>query len=243
MSKDDRVVALVIGRGNNTLADKNIREVCGRPLVQWAALAAVASRSIGRYFVSSEDSKILAAAEAVGCSPIVRPEELATPTAQSSDAVRHALKTIEADGPVDIVVVIHANVGTILAKDIDACVDLMRSGGDLSAVVPCHPMDEYHPFRAKKQDEEGLLQLFCSFGDQPISANRQQGDRALFLDHSFWVLDAESGIRQSGGQPPWDVMGDRIMPYFSVDRGFDVHDEEDLITTAEWLIKHGIASS
>jgi CMP-N-acetylneuraminic acid synthetase len=243
MTKDESVAALVIGRGNNTLADKNVREVCGRPLVQWAALAAVASGSVGRYYVSSEDNKILSAAQAVGCTPIVRPEELATPTAQSSDAVRHALGAIEADGAVDIVVVIHANVGTILAADIDACVDLMRAGDHLSAVVPCHPMDEYHPFRAKKQDQEGLLQLFCEFGDEQISANRQQGSRALFFDHSFWVLDAQSGIGSDGGQPPWDVMGDRILPYLSADRGFDVHDEEDLLKTAKWLVEHGLCEA
>lgn len=234
------MVALVIGRGNNTLANKNLREVGGRPLVQWAALAAVNSGIVGRYYVSSEDDNILAAAEAVGCTPIARPAELATPTAQSSDAVRHALPIMKADSSVDTVVVIHANVGTILPTDIDACIGLLRAGDQLSAVVPCHQMDEYHPVRAKKQDKDGLLQMFCDFEGQPLSANRQQGDRALFFDHSFWVLDAESGIRESGGQPPWDVMGCRILPYFSSDRGFDVHDEADLERTAHWLISRGL---
>ena len=33
-------VALLTGRGNNTLKDKNIREVCGKPLLAYPAEAA-----------------------------------------------------------------------------------------------------------------------------------------------------------------------------------------------------------
>ena len=44
------IAALIIGRGNNTLKDKNIRPVLGRPLLHWPALAAKNSKKINHFF-------------------------------------------------------------------------------------------------------------------------------------------------------------------------------------------------
>src|SRR5690606_11825688 len=143
------IAALMIGRGGSSLKNKNILPVLGAPLLHWAAAAARRSTHIGRYYVSSDDDKILNTAAAAGYTPIRRPVELASDTAQSCDAVRHALKIIEADGPVDIVVVQHANVGTISEDIIDSCIAQLLADESLSAVVPSHEYNEYHPMRAK----------------------------------------------------------------------------------------------
>jgi CMP-N-acetylneuraminic acid synthetase len=236
----DRVAALIIGRGGSTLQDKNILPVFGRPLLHYTAAAARASSYIGRFYASSDCSRILDVAVRAGYTPIVRPEELSSPKSQSVDVVIHSLEFIEKIGPVDILVVQHANVGTINTKIIDDCIKLLIADDSLSSVVPVHEKSEYHPFRSKTPNSDGLIVPFFDFSKGGISGNRQDLPVAYFFDHSIWVLSVDRGIRSSNGQPPWTCMGNRIKPYVT-EGCFDVHTMDDLKKTEEWLVANNIA--
>lgn len=231
------IVALMIGRGGSSLKDKNILPVSGVPLLHWTAAAARGSRHIDRFYVSSDCTQILATAGQAGYRPIERPAELASATAQSSDAVRHAFAIMERDGPVDILVVQHANVGTVSTDQIDACIDLLLSNKDATAVVPAHQHPEYHPMRAKRLTSDGSLEPFVT-GDG-ISANRQDLPVCFFFDHSFWVLRGRAAVFDPHGQQPWPCMGSHILP-FETQGCRDVHDLADLASTEQLLVDHGI---
>lgn len=237
MSKSPSIVALMIGRGGSSLAGKNILPVLGVPLLVWSASAARRSQHIGRYYISSDDDDILEVAEKVGYTKIRRPAELSTATAQSTDAVRHALDIIEQDGAADIVVVQHANVGTISEQIIDDCIDQLLEDETLTAVVPSHDKSEYHPYRGKRLSADGLMLPFVEAAGQ-VSANRQDLPVCLYFDHSIWALRA-SAIWDPNGQPPWPCMGQRIKPYLS-EGCLDVHDMEDIAKTEKWIIEHAI---
>ena len=79
-----KTIALLTGRGNNTLKDKNVLDVLGKPVLYYPAKAAINSEAVDEYYCSSDDKKILDVAKEVGYKPIVRPAELATSTAQQS---------------------------------------------------------------------------------------------------------------------------------------------------------------
>ncbi len=227
----------MIGRSGSTLKDKNIRQVLGKPLLHHTGLAAKASKYIGRYYVSSDCDKILEAAEKIGYSKIKRPLFLSQPSSQSVDVVNHALELIEKDGQVEILIVQHANVGTITTKIFDDCIKLILEDRSLSAVIPMHEKNEYHPYRCKTLSNNGCVYPFFDFSDIMVSGNRQDLSPALFFDHSIWVLSVENGIKSNKGQPPWTCMGDKIKPYLT--QGcFDVHNEEDLRKTADWIRKN-----
>lgn len=236
----ERIAALMIGRGGSTLPDKNVLPVFGQPLLHYTAAAARGSRYIGRFYASSDCQKILHAASTAGYQSIVRPAELSTPTSQSVDVVNHALKLIEQDGGIDILVVQHANVGTINTKMIDDCIETLIADDSLSSVVPVHDKSEYHPFRAKTPDDEGLIVPFFDFSKTGVSGNRQDLPTAYFFDHSIWVLSVERGIRSTNGQPPWTCMGNRIKPYVT-EGCFDVHTIEDLKKTEDWLVANHVS--
>ena len=231
------VAALMIGRGGSSLKDKNILPVLGAPLLHWAAAAARRSRHIERFYVSSDCPRILATAGEAGYRAIERPPELATATAQSSDAVRHAFPIMERDGPVDVLLVQHANVGTISEAQIDACIDLLLANPDATAVVPAHQQPEYYPMRAKRLRVDGSLEPFV--GGRDVSSNRQDLPTCLFFDHSFWVLRGRRAVFDPDGQPPWPCMGSRILP-FETQGCRDVHDIADLEATAQWILDNNI---
>lgn len=227
----------MIGRGGSSLRNKNILPVLGVPLLHWAAAAARRSRHIERFYVSSDCPHILETAGEAGYRPIRRPAALATATAQSSDAVRHAFEIMERDGPIDILVVQHANVGTISEDQIDACIDLLLANPEATAVVPAHQQPDYHPMRAKRLMPDGSLAPFVD--GEAISANRQDLPIGFFFDHSFWVLRGRRAVFDPDGQQPWPCMGSRIIPY-ETQGCRDVHDLADLETTARWIRENDI---
>lgn len=233
-----QIATLMIGRGGSSLMDKNILPIEGVPLLLWGAAAATRSRHITRFYVSSDDEKILTTAARAGYKPIRRPAELASATAQSSDAVKHAFEMMEKDGEIDILVVQHANVGTITESMIDQCIDLLLENPAASSVVPAHEKAEYHPMRAKRVMPDGTLNSFVDSG--AVSANRQDLPTAVFFDHSFWVLRGRKAVFDENGQPPWPCMGSTILPFLT-EGCFDVHTLEDLETTAQWLKDNKVA--
>lgn len=237
-----KIVALLTGRGNNTLKDKNILPVLGKPLLYYPAMAAKSCKLITDFYVSSDDSKILKAAEDCGYKTIVRPKELALPTAQHIDAIKHALQIMQQDGiKPDILVVLLANSGIIKKEWIEESIKNLIENPKLSASCPVILEMDNHPYRSKRLREDGCLDTWFDFKGKNVSTNRQDLPLNFVLCHNFWTLNlANSLYSQEEGQQPWTFMGNNIKPIV-VKESFDVHDEEDIIKTEKWLIKEQIS--
>lgn len=237
------VAALLTGRGNNTLKDKNVLEVLGCPLLHYPAAAGRNASSVSAWYCSSDDEKILAAAEREGYKRIVRPAELALPTSQHVDCIVHGLREMELDGvKPSIVVVLLANNVTVKAKWIDDCVWMMLEDPTLTAVVPVYKDNDHHPLRAKSANADGLLEMYEKGVAGKISTNRQDLPSCYFLAHNFWVLSVANVLSGSEGQPPWGFMGNRIKPY-EIDQSIDIHAPIDLLVAEDWLRRNADADS
>lgn len=236
-----KIAALLTGRGNNTLKDKNVLPVLGKPLLYYPAMAARSCELITDFYVSSDDEKILNAAAECGYKKILRPAELALPTAQHVDAIVHALKLMKEDGvEPDILVVLLANSGIVKKEWIQESIDNLISNPELSASVPVLLEQDHHPYRCKCLREDGCLGTWFDFKGRDISTNRQDLPMNFVLCHSFWTLNLKNSLYSDvAGQQPWTFMGNNIKPIV-VKESFDVHDEEDLKRTEKWILQEGI---
>ena len=236
-----KIAALLTGRGNNTLKDKNVLPVLGKPLLYYPAMAARSCELITDFYVSSDDEKILNAAAECGYKKILRPAELALPTAQHVDAIVHALKLMKEDGvEPDILVVLLANSGIVKKEWIQESIDKLISNPELSASVPVLLEQDHHPYRCKCLREDGCLGTWFDFKGRDISTNRQDLPMNFVLCHNFWTLNLKNSLYSDvAGQQPWTFMGNNIKPIV-VKESFDVHDEEDLKRTEKWILQEGI---
>ena len=236
-----KIAALLTGRGNNTLKDKNVLPVLGKPLLYYPAMAARSCELITDFYVSSDDEKILNAAAECGYKKILRPAELALPTAQHVDAIVHALKLMKEDGvEPDILVVLLANSGIVKKEWIQESIDNLISNPELSASVPVLLEQDHHPYRCKCLREDGCLGTWFDFKGRDISTNRQDLPMNFVLCHNFWTLNLKNSLYSDvAGQQPWTFMGNNIKPIV-VKESFDVHDEEDLKRTEKWILPEGI---
>ena len=159
-----KIAALLTGRGNNTLKDKNVLPVLGKPLLYYPAMAAKTCNLITDFYVSSDDEKILKAASDCGYKKIVRPVELAAPTSQHVDAIRHALGVMKQDGvEPDILVVLLANSGIVKTEWIEESITQLLKDEALSASVPVLLEMDNHPYRSKRLREDGCLDTWFDF--------------------------------------------------------------------------------
>ena len=231
-----KVMALLTGRGNNTLKDKNILDILGRPVLYYPANAVCKAKTIEEKYCSSDDEKILCEAEKLGHIPIKRPQELALPTSQHIDCIMHAIDIIKKDNVLpDILVVTLANNVTIKSEWIDECVNMMLRDMSLSAVVPVYEDNDHHPLRAKTVDENGRLQMYEKGIEGKVSTNRQDLPKCYFLSHNFWVLNVKNLLEcNDNGQQPWGFMGNNI-GYFLIDKSIDIHEEIDLVVAKNWI--------
>ena len=236
-----KIAALLTGRGNNTLKDKNVLPVLGKPLLYYPAMAAKTCNLITDFYVSSDDEKILKAASDCGYKKIVRPVELAAPTSQHVDAIRHALGVMKQDGvEPDILVVLLANSGIVKTEWIEESITQLLKDEALSASVPVLLEMDNHPYRSKRLREDGCLDTWFDFRGKNISTNRQDLPMNFVLCHNFWTLNLKNSLYSSTeGEQPWTFMGSNIKPIV-VKESFDVHDEDDIRRTEKWLQEEGI---
>ena len=231
-----KIYALLTGRGNNSLPNKNILPVLGRPLLSYPAIAASKVVDNDNLFVSSDDPAILDAAAKIGYKKIKRPIELAMPDSKHIDAIYHALnywKETENVVP-DILVVLLANSATVKPEWIKSGIEQIINDDSISSVVPAFLDQDHHPYRAKALDENGNLVPYFDFEDKEISSNRQDLADNYFLCHNFWVLNVKKSIIPNNGFKPWTFLGNKVKPILA-EGCFDVHSREDLIRTETWL--------
>ena len=231
-----KVTALLTGRGNNTLKDKNVLDILGHPVLYYPAHAGRQAKKINDYYCSSDDQKILEAAAEEGYKPIIRPDELSTPSAQHVDAIIHAAGYISEREPLaDILVVLLANNVTVKSEWIDECVNIMQKDMSISAVVPVYQDNDHHPLRAKRVDSNNRLQMYERGITGKISTNRQDLPKCYYLSHNFWVLNTKLFLESGGeGQQPWSFMGNNIA-YFEIEESIDIHKDTDLYLAKEWI--------
>lgn len=235
------IVALLTGRGNNTLKDKNVLPVLGKPLLYYPAKAAMSVPSIKHFYVSSDDHKILEEASKIGYKKIVRPKELAQPDSQHIDVILHALNCLKEENvQVDILVVLLANAAIVKPEWIEQSINEILENPTVSACVPVNLEMDAHPYRAKKLNSEGYLDTWFDFKGNNISTNRQDLPNNYVLCHNFWTLNIKESVeKREEGQQPWQFMGNKIKPIV-VEESFDVHTEEDIVKTEKWLLKNRI---
>ena len=232
---ENKIAVLITGRGNNTLTDKNILPVNGKPLLSYGADEGKKLDGISKFYISSDDENILKVGEDCGYERIKRPLSLGAPDTPHGDAVEHAVKVMEVrdNFKPDTLVILMANCATIKSSQIKDCIDLLNEDESISTVAPVIQNNDHHPFRAKRIREDGFIDPFVPLAGHQIASNRQQLEPNYFLCHSFYVLRVKNCFKKDG-QPPWNFMGNRVKPY-KVDYSLDVHAEEDIFMTEKWL--------
>lgn len=90
------ILGLIPARGGSKgIPKKNIKLICGKPLIAWTIEAALQSQKLERIVVSTEDKEIADIAIGYGIEVLMRPQELAEDNIISLDVMKHAVENIK----------------------------------------------------------------------------------------------------------------------------------------------------
>ena len=168
------ILGVTPARGRSKgIPNKNIKELCGKPLIAWTIEAARQSKLLDRYIVSTEDEKIAEISREYGAEVVERPPELATDEASTLSVLQDVLKRIDAD----TVVVLQATSPIRNPDLIDNCIKrfLGKNADSLATGFICK-YQEYGTSGLRRQDIKGFF-----YDDGNVYAIKadliRQGDR------------------------------------------------------------------
>jgi len=183
-----RVLGLVPARGGSKgVPRKNIRPLHGKPLLQYTAEAALASRLLSRVVLSTDDEEIAAVGRCVGLDvPFMRPRDLALDTTPMLPVVQHALRALEAQGSsFDAVCLLQPTNPLRTADDIDRCIELFQTSGADTVFTVLPVPAEHNPHWVYFPSPDGTLRL--STGEATPISRRQDLPPAVHREGSVYV--------------------------------------------------------
>lgn len=214
-----KVLAVITARGGSKgVKRKNIKKLCGKPLITWTFSSAKKSMLIDRIIISSDDSEIIEIAKEFGIDvPFIRPGELSNDMAASIDVVLHAIESCKG---FDILVLLQPTSPLRTAQDIDnAIVNMIEEKTD-SCVSVCIP--DKSPYWMYKMDNNNLISPLIE--TKNIFHNRQSLPDIYALNGAVYVAKIEFLIEQKTFIS--NKTSGYIMPK---ERSIDIDEELDFI--------------
>lgn len=179
--------------GSKGIPGKNIKELKGKPLIDYTIQTAKGSELLGDLIISTDSVDIANIARQAGVSvPFMRPDELASDSANKWDVFRHALEFYEKDKGlrVDYLVDMDVTVPLKLSQDIDSAIRTALENEDVDVVITGYEPERNPYFNMMEVRDNGFAQLVKQ-SKNPI-VRRQDAPEVFSLTPAAYVIRKEA---------------------------------------------------
>lgn len=213
------IISICARGGSTGVPGKNIRPLCGKPLIAWTIEQALASGLADCVLVSTDSPEIAAVARSFGAEvPFLRPAELATATAGKLPVILHLVEWAAATlGPVSRIIDLDPTSPLRDIADIGACDALLDA--DTGLVVTGYESDKNPYFNMVERKPDGSIERVCR--PQVEVLGRQSAPKVYAMNGSVYAWH-----RHSLASSLWDAGRIRLhlMPR---ERSVDIDHEVD----------------
>ena len=220
-----KVLAVIPARGGSKgVSRKNIRMVCGKPLIAYTIETALAAQSLfHRVIVSTDDDEIARVARQYGGDvPFIRPSDLADDHVPMVPVLQHAVNFVEEQDQVRIewVLLLQPTDPFRVVKDIEKVLQIAEMGG-CSSVISVVKVLSIHPI-LMKQIENNQLLPYCI--EEKEGTRRQDYQPTAYMRNGAIYLTQRDVLMEKNS-----IWGDVIRPYLMPpERSIGVDSELDL---------------
>ena len=214
-------LAIIPARGGSKrLPRKNVLDLAGKPLIAWSIEAGLKSKYIDKVIVTSDDDEILGIAKQYGSETIKRPNELASDTATSFDALKH---TINNTNSYDYIILLQPTSPLRDFKHIDDAIELLESK-KADAIVSVTQMD-HSPLWSNTLPDNGNMNSFLR--DDVKNSRSQDLEKYYRLNGAIYICKTDRLLGEKSF-----FIEDNIFAYL-MDRksSVDIDEEMDFILT------------
>ena len=218
--------------GSKGIPGKNLKLLCGKPLIDYSietALKIVKKESI---LISSDSTNILKRASFYGVKQILRPKRLATDTSAVIDTILHSITYCKEffDKNIDSILLLQPTFPLRSINDLKKAFDIFTKE-NLSSLVSITKMRE-HPSECIKIDEKDLNNWQFLVNPQNCTNRQSYEDGYYFINGNFYF----SKITTLAKQKSFFGMGTR---FFLCDDSYavDIDNMQDFEYAEYRLIK------
>jgi CMP-N,N'-diacetyllegionaminic acid synthase len=207
------VVALIPARGGSKgVPHKNIKDLGGRPLIEWSIKACMKSKLIDRVIVSTDSQEYADMAIRLGAeAPFLRPSGISGDRSTDLDFVLHALDWFAANGgEPELLVHIRPTTPYRIPAMIDAAIEAFRGESRATALRSVHEMSEsaYKTFEFTPQGQ--LKRLGADNTELDAANNARQQFPSTYQANGYVDVLSSRFVRSQGL-----IHGDWVMPFIT----------------------------
>lgn len=232
MYKDKKILAVITARGGSKgIPRKNIKDLCGKPLIAYTIKAAKASKYLTRCIVSTDDKEIADISRKFDADvPFIRPEEFAQDESTSMEVVRHALSWLSEnkDEYYDYLMILQPTSPLRTAEDIDACIEkIVDTNAD--SVMSMMELVDFSLKKLKVIEDDEIKPLVEEEAGQ--SSRRQDLSKIYKRNCAIYLTKTELIMKG-------DLFGKISRPYImSEERSVDINKPIDFELAEFWIKK------
>ncbi len=222
-----KILAIIPARGGSKgIPQKNIKDLCGKPLIAYSIEAALQAKSVDRVIVSTDDQEIAEVSRQYGAEVIQRPDDISGDFASSEAALLHVLEELDQEEGCrpDLLVFLQCTSPLTLPVDIDGTVQsLIDQGAETAfAAAPFH----YFLWSVGSEGEA------CGINhDKKKRLMRQQRDDQFVEAGAVYAMKAPDFLEEKHR-----FFGKTVLYEIPEERCFEIDEPVDLLI-AEQLIE------
>ena len=185
-----KIIAIVPARqGSKGLANKNIIDFLGKPLLVWSIEAALQSKYVDRIIVSTDSTEIAGIGKKFGADiPFIRPSYLSEDNSTSVDVICHAIEFMSGKlgEDFDFVILLEPTSPLRTSEDVDLALEKFIGSPDARALVSVGESESQHNTFQFNITESEFISVEPS-SKKFVHMRRQDLARSYFLDGSIYL--------------------------------------------------------
>jgi len=190
-----KIIAVILARGGSKgIPNKNIVTCAGKPLIAWTLEAVQKSKFLDRTIVSTDSKKIKDVVISFdGEAPFERPTEISQDTSGVDEGLRHALKWIQMNDPIqyDYIVYLQATSPLRSSDIIDDAIEFFFSQmtSDEDSMVSVYELSRKYNVIMDYTTGHYVDFVFDISG---MKHRRQDGNKLLMPNGAFYIAPIKS---------------------------------------------------
>ena len=207
MYKGKKILAIIPARGGSKgLPGKNIKELCGKPLIAWSIEHAQKSKYVDELFISTDSQEIADVAEHFGAPcPELRPAELARDTAPSSEFIVYTLEKMKKEGKsFDYFILLEPTSPLRDVEDVDKSIEMLVDNPVAESVMGVVRAEDSNPAFMVKIGEGGLMIPFMGKAE---TLRRQDIPDAYYFEGTVYLSKCDAYMEKKA------FYHDKTLPY------------------------------
>jgi len=188
-----RICTICMRGSSKGVPNKNLKEICGKPLMAYTIEQAIESNLFGHVVVSTDSPEIAETAKSLGAETwFTRPEELATDEAPKIPVIRHALMESEKfyGETFDVIVDLDATSPLRLVEDITTAYrQFIAENADI--LITASPARK-NPYFNMVERVNGRIQKVKKLDKPPV--RRQDAPKVYDMNASIYIWKREALI-------------------------------------------------